>query len=275
VGDSFTARRKFKIDYPQKENDNIFSADLQKIEVSSFDNKEFRKIVLALKNYALNNLNVFRNNIKPSILNSNLVKLAEAKDMKSVKVKGLNYLVSYKHPILSQNDLITNIEKLTYNITRVLDETFPDISVEAKGPAGITDKQVINIEFLTESKPKLLKSKSEEIKELISIMISLMPIMENPSTCVAIDNLEIDKIGDFKFKLAELIKTEAKGQMVIITNDFKFLNQFEKESLIYTTWNPRKRYKKFERITSIDDTKKFYYRSLYIKDKNKKFKKAH
>ena len=135
--------------------------------------------------------------------------------------------------------------------------------------------KVINIELFSKDKSKLLKDKSKEINNLISIMIVLLPMIEKTSACVAVDKLEIDKIGDFKFKLAELIKNEAKGQMVIITNDFKFLNQLGNESLIYTTCNPKNRYKKFERITSIDDTKEFYYRSLYIKSRNKKFKKDH
>ena len=268
IDDGFKRKRSFKIDYPEEESDNIFSADLQEIEVSNFDNEDFREIVSALKNYARNDLNVFTNEIKPPVLNSNLVEL---KEMKDVKTKELNYLVSHDQSFLSQNNLISNMEKLTYNISRVLGETFPNISVEAKE----VDEKVINIELFSKDKSKLLKDKSKEIKNLISIMIVLLPMIKKASACVAVDKLDIDKIGDFKFKLAELIKNEAKGQMVIITNDFKFLNQLGNESLIYTTWNPKNRYKKFERITSIDDTKEFYYRSLYIKSKNKKLKKAH
>lgn len=268
IDDGFKRKRSFKIDYPEEESDNIFSADLQEIEVSNFDNEDFREIVSALKNYARNDLNVFRNDIKLPILNSNLVKL---KEMKDVETKELNYLVAHDHSIISQNNLISNMEKLTYNISRVLGETFPNISVNAKE----VDEKIINIELFSKDKSKLLKDKSKEINNLISIMIVLLPMIEKTSACVAVDKLEIDKIGDFKFKLAELIKNEAKGQMVIITNDFKFLNQLGNESLIYTTWNPKNRYKKFERITSIDDTKEFYYRSLYIKSKNKKLKKAH
>lgn len=268
IDDGFKRKRSFKIDYPEEESDNIFSADLQEIEVSNFDNEDFREIVSALKNYARDDLNVFRNDIKLPILNSDLVKLKEVKD---VKTKELNYLVAHDHSIISQNNLISNMEKLTHNISRVLGEIFPNISVNAKE----VDEKVINIELFSKDKSKLLKDKSKEINNLISIMIVLLPMIEKTSACVAVDKLEIDKIGDFKFKLAELIKNEAKGQMVIITNDFKFLNQLGNESLIYTTWNTKNRYKKFERITSIDDTKEFYYRSLYIKSKNKKLKKAH
>jgi hypothetical protein len=268
IDDGFKRKRSFKIDYPEEESDNIFSADFQEIEVSNFDNEDFREIVSALKNYARNDLNVFRNDIKLPILNSDLVKL---KEMKDVETKELNYLVAYDYSIISQNNLISNMEKLTYNISRVLGETFPNISVNAKE----VDEKVINIELFSKDKSKLLKDKSKEINNLISIMIVLLPMIEKTSACVAVDKLEIDKIGDFKFKLAELIKNEAKGQMVIITNDFKFLNQLGNESLIYTTWNPKNRYKKFERITSIDDTREFYYRSLYIKSRNKKLKKAH
>ncbi|MFW5795552.1 MAG: hypothetical protein ACOCV1_08735 [Bacillota bacterium] len=274
VGNESTARRKFKIDYSEN-NVNIFSADLKKIEVSSFDNEKFRKIILALKNYARNDLNIFRKKITPSILNSNLVKLIESKDDLFSKNKSVNYLIPYNHPVIVKNDLINNIEGLTYNISKVLNKEFPNISVLATETNDLKESKFINLKLISEDKSKSLKNKSKEIKNLISIMIILMPITEKASTCVVIDKLEIDKIGDFKYKLAELINNEAKGQMLIITNDFKFLNQFDERSLIYTTWNPEKRYKKFERITSIDDTKKFYYRSLYIKDKNKKFKKAH
>lgn len=271
--DGLTRNKNFKIAYPL-DYDSFFSVDLDKVRMNGKNIDIFKKIILALKHYVRKDLNIFRKNITSSILDSNLVKLMKSKDSKLSKHEGLNYLVSYNHPDIANNYLANNIEKLSYYISLILQKTFPDISVAAKETSETKEEKCINIELFSESELKLLKIKSEEIKNLISIMIILMPLMVNGSACVAIDKLNLDKIGEFKFELAELIKNEAKGQLVIVTNQFQFLNQLDKESLIYTSMNIKKRYMKFENITSIDDTKEFYYRSLYVKDLYNR-KKAH
>lgn len=107
-----------------------------------------------------------------------------------------------------------------------------------------------------------LRYESEGIIKIISILSTLISVYNNPSVCLAVD--EIDS-GVYEYLLGELlsvIEKHAKGQLIFTSHNLRPLEKLNSNNIMFSTTNPSNR---FIRITNTKETsnlRKIYLRSI-------------
>lgn len=105
---------------------------------------------------------------------------------------------------------------------------------------------------------------SEGIKKIISVLGLLITLYNNPSTCVAIDELDA---GIYEYLLGELlcvIQETGKGQLIFTSHNLRPLEMLHKSSLLFTTTNPKNRYIRLTNVKSSNNLRDLYLRSINL-----------
>jgi AAA15 family ATPase/GTPase len=109
-----------------------------------------------------------------------------------------------------------------------------------------------------------LRYESEGIKKIISILNILMGMYNNPSICVAVDELDA---GIYEYLLGELltvIEETGLGQLIFTSHNLRPLEMIDKNSLIFSTTNPDNRYIKLSNVKANNNLRDFYLRSINL-----------
>jgi AAA15 family ATPase/GTPase len=105
---------------------------------------------------------------------------------------------------------------------------------------------------------------SEGIKKIISILSLLISVYNNPSTFLAVDELDA---GVFEFLLGEIleiIEEKANGKLLFTSHNLRPLEMIKKESLIFTTTNPENRYTRLSGLQTNNNPRSVYLRSISL-----------
>lgn len=109
-----------------------------------------------------------------------------------------------------------------------------------------------------------MANESEGIKKLVSILQLLIVMYNNPSTTVAIDELDS---GIFEYLLGELLRIiskHAKGQLIFTSHNLRALETMDKKFVYFTTTNEENRYVKMSYVAKNNNLRDFYFHEILL-----------
>lgn len=109
-----------------------------------------------------------------------------------------------------------------------------------------------------------LRTESEGILKIISILSVLIATYNNPNACVVVD--EIDA-GVFEFLLGELlevIKEGGQGQLIFTSHNLRILEVLTPKDLWFTTVNEDNRYIQLKGIKKMNNMRDVYLRAIQL-----------
>lgn len=250
----------------------------QKLRVSSIfsqDIKNFLKedtdliyIIEALEYYG--NLNLF-------IVSNKDIGMITLNLLLPLKIKNLNSCGDLPIQIDKNESIIVNqiiypsVENAINEINIVLKKIIPDLQlkIEEQRKETLPDGNIniiADLRSIREGKPISLRYESEGIKRIISILGVLIAGYNQPSVCLAIDELDS---GIFEYLLGEILEvlsSEIKGQLIFTSHNLRILEKIDKKNIIFSTTNPENRYIRFKYIKPNNNLRDMYLRELIIQE---------
>jgi RecF/RecN/SMC N terminal domain. len=237
----------------------IFSNDFSKIvKESQLVDVERINTIEQLKHFTNENLFVIRNNGNgPFNLDF------------SLPFNG-TIQISLISPTVTDKPIFDIINNTFTELNIVLQEIVPGLKVvvQNEGPQQTPDgKEGVRFELLSQrdDNPAIpLLFESEGIKKIISILSLLISVYNNPSTFLAVDELDA---GVFEFLLGEIleiIEEKANGKLLFTSHNLRPLEMIKKESLIFTTTNPENRYTRLSGLQTNNNPRSVYLRSISL-----------
>ena len=112
--------------------------------------------------------------------------------------------------------------------------------------------------------PIPIRMESNGIIKIISILHALIQAFANPSICLAIDELDA---GVFEYLLGELLdifNKSAKGQMIFTSHNLRALEMLDKDSVMFSTTNPDRRYIRMKNVKTSNNLRDTYLRGITL-----------
>ncbi len=256
----------------------------RKLKLSSIFSKEAKKnlkkdtdlfnIVAALEYYGKLNLFVVSNKDIGMITLNLLLPLK----IKNIDSCGELPIQIDKNENITVNEIIYPIVKNSIEqINTVLKRIIPDFQLKieeqkkeflANGSINI----IAGVHSIIDGKEISLRYESEGIKRIISILGVLIAAYNQPSVCLAIDELDS---GIFEYLLGEILEilsTEIKGQLIFTSHNLRILEKIDKNKVVFSTINPDNRYIKFE-MKDDENLRDMYLRELVIQEQDEQLYK--
>lgn len=256
----------------------------RKLKLSSIFSKEAKKnlkkdtnlfnIVAALEYYGKLNLFVVSNKDIGMITLNLLLPLK----IKNIDSCGEFPIQIDKNENITVNEIIYPIVKNSIEqINTVLKRIIPDFQLKieeqkkeflANGSINI----IAGVHSIIDGKEISLRYESEGIKRIISILGVLIAAYNQPSVCLAIDELDS---GIFEYLLGEILEilsTEIKGQLIFTSHNLRILEKIDKNKVVFSTINPDNRYIKFE-MKDDENLRDMYLRELVIQEQDEQLYK--
>lgn len=248
----------------------IFSNDFSKIvKESQLVDVERINTIEQLKHFANENLFVIRNNGNgPFNLDFSLPFNFKHKEKENLAYGTIQ--ISLTSPTVYSKPIFDIISNTFTELNIVLQEIVPGLKVvvQNEGPQQTPDgKEGVRFELLSQrdDNPAIpLLFESEGIKKIISILSLLISVYNNPSTFLAVDELDA---GVFEFLLGEIleiIEEKANGKLLFTSHNLRPLEMIKKESLIFTTTNPENRYTRLSGLQTNNNPRSVYLRSISL-----------
>lgn len=248
----------------------IFSNDFSKIvKESQLVDVERINTIEQLKHFANENLFVIRNNGNgPFNLDFSLPFNFKHKEKENLSYGTIQ--ISLTSPTVYSKPIFDIISNTFTELNIVLQEIVPGLKVvvQNEGPQQTPDgKEGVRFELLSQrdGNPAIpLLFESEGIKKIISILSLLISVYNNPSTFLAVDELDA---GVFEFLLGEIleiIEEKANGKLLFTSHNLRPLEMIKKESLIFTTTNPENRYMRLSGLQTNNNPRSVYLRSISL-----------
>ena len=118
--------------------------------------------------------------------------------------------------------------------------------------------------FNVNKKWMLYRNQAEGIKRMVSLLNYLISLYNNPSICLAVDELDA---GVFEYLLGELVGVlaeEAKGQLIFTSHNLRIMEKLDKKNIICSTINPKNRYISLKGIEKTNNRRDFYIRAVVL-----------
>ena len=248
----------------------IFSNDFSKIvKESQLVDVERINTIEQLKHFANENLFVIRNNGNgPFNLDFSLPFNFKHKEKENLAYGTIQ--ISLTSPTVYSKPIFDIISNTFTELNIVLQEIVPGLKVvvQNEGPQQTPDgKEGVRFELLSQrdDNPAIpLLFESEGSKKIISILSLLISVYNNPSTFLAVDELDA---GVFEFLLGEIleiIEEKANGKLLFTSHNLRPLEMIKKESLIFTTTNPENRYTRLSGLQTNNNPRSVYLRSISL-----------
>jgi hypothetical protein len=151
----------------------------------------------------------------------------------------------------------------------VIASIVPDLLIEIINYGGQlmkNGKDGVRFELLSvrEGKEIPLRYESEGIHKILSVLQIITSAYNDPSTLVAIDELDS---GIFEYLLGEILQVfdeTGKGQLIFTSHNLRPLEMIDKSSLIFTTNNPENRYIRLTNIKANNNLRDVYLRGITV-----------
>ncbi|WP_413363853.1 AAA family ATPase [Lysinibacillus sp. 3P01SB] len=157
--------------------------------------------------------------------------------------------------IKQTNELLSAIiPGLTIDIQEITEQTMDD------GKLGV------RFEFLSNRKGKVLplRTESEGILKIISILSALIAVYNKPNACIVIDELDS---GVFEYLLGELLRIideTGQGQLFFTSHNLRLLEVLPVSNLWFTTSNEQNRYIQLKGVKSLHNIRDVYLRAIQL-----------
>ena len=170
---------------------------------------------------------------------------------------------------LLQKDRFEVLCKVIDQTNKVLSTIIPELTIKIR---YITEQTLDNgekgvrFEFLSKrGECELpLRTESEGILKIISVLSALIAVYNNPNACVVIDELDS---GVFEYLLGELltvIDEGGKGQLIFTSHNLRVLEVLAIKNLWFTTANEHHRYVQLKGIKEVNNARDVYLRAIQL-----------
>ena len=109
-----------------------------------------------------------------------------------------------------------------------------------------------------------VRYESDGIKKIIAVLHLLIAMFNYKSMTVLIDELDSGIFEYLLGEILEIIEQRGQGQLIFTSHNLRPLEVLNKENLVFTTTNPKKRYIKLKNIKTNNNLRDFYYRDLIL-----------
>ena len=260
---------KFSKRYCKKEKMSfIFSDETKKIFKQNIGFKEYFEIIILLEFFAKVNLFIVDNS-HSGLINANIMMPFSFRYMDEKNVSQGDFAINLSKPSIINKNGFDLVKKIIQQMNIVLNQIIPGLQIQIK-EYGIqlmeNNKEGINFDFISKRGEVeiALRYESEGIKKIISILSTLIAVYQNPSFCLAIDELDA---GIFEYLLGEILdilSKYGKGQLIFTSHNLRPLEVLKKDCLIFTTTNSKNKYIRYSNIKNNNNLRSVYMRSLII-----------
>lgn len=172
-------------------------------------------------------------------------------------------------PALLPESLYQTLVDVINQTNEVLSTIIPDLKIDIQ---KITEQMLDNgergvqFEFLSNRAGRILplRTESEGILKIISILSALIAVYNKPNACIVIDELDS---GVFEYLLGELLKIieqTGQGQLFFTSHNLRILEVLSSSNLWFTTSNEHNRYIQLTGIKERNNMRDVYLRAIQL-----------
>ena len=249
----------------------IFGESSREIFCRNYENhfKHYSEIIKSLFKFALKDLFVIRNTHSGVISANFLLPMAFKVEKDEVGMKG-DFGVPLTKPVVLDVERKELLDTIVEQINMVLFTIIPGMKVEVCNHGSqLTDsgEEGYRVELVSvrENRPPIpIRMESDGIIKIISILNVLIQAYGNPSICLVIDELDA---GIFEYMLGELLdilNKSAKGQLIFTSHNLRALEMLDKDSVMFSTANPDRRYIRMKNIKASNNLRDTYLRGITL-----------
>lgn len=151
------------------------------------------------------------------------------------------------------------------NINIVLPTIIPDLQLEFTHDEIIIEgRKGQEVKLFSKRKDTVLPLRNESagIIKLISILMLIIYSFNDRSITVAIDELDA---GIYEYLLGEILlalETYGRGQFIFTSHNLRPLEVLNKESILFTTSNPEKRFIRLKGVGKTNNLRNLYFKEI-------------
>lgn len=249
----------------------VFGESSREIFFQNYTNrfKECSELIEALFVFALKDLFVICNTHSGVISANFLLPVAFKIEQDKVGMKG-DFAIPMTKPVVLEKARKELLGMLVEQINTVLCTIIPGMHIAVKEygmqltDSGEEGYKVELVSVRDNTPPIPIRMESEGIIKIISILNALIQAFAYPSICLAIDELDA---GIFEYMLGELLdifNKNAKGQLIFTSHNLRALEMLEKESIMFSTANPKKRFIHMKNIKPSNNLRDVYLRGITL-----------
>ncbi len=229
----------------------------------------YATVIHALFDFALKDLFVI-NSPHSGVISANfMLPMAFRIEKEKKGFKG-DFAVPLMEPAVLEEERKILLEEIVEQINTVLYTIIPEMRIEVKDygkQAMDSGEEGWKVELMSirgEKKPIPIRMESDGIIKIVSILNVLILAFASPSICLVIDELDS---GIFEYMLGELLAIfdkNAKGQLIFTSHNLRALEMLDKESIMFSTVNPEKRYIHLKYVKGTNNLRSMYIRSITL-----------
>lgn len=252
-----------------RENRTSFLFSIPFIDLLNKSNEgELKKLVFTIRKYAFENLFVFLNSHNGGINLDVFLPLAIVHSENGLKTFG-EFPIDLQKPMVLPKKEFKLIDNIVKNLSSVMNAIVPSLTFDVRNYGAEMREdgsEGIRFEILSTryGKPFALRYESDGIKKLFSVLAVLIAMYNDPSFCVAIDELDS---GIFEALLGTIIHTieeTGKGQLLFTSHNLRPLEVIDKNNISFSTVNPENRYIRMVNIKKTNNLRDCYIRALNL-----------
>ncbi len=249
----------------------IFGESSREIFCRNYENnfRHYSIVINALFQFALKDLFVIRNTHSGMITANFLLPMAFKIEQNEIGMKG-DFAVPLTKPVVLNEEREKILGTIVEQINMVLFTIIPGMKIDIHNygtqltDSGENGYRVELVSIRENMQPIPIRMESEGIIKIISVLNVLIQAFGNPSICLAIDELDA---GIYEYMLGELLdifKEHAKGQLIFTSHNLRALEMLEKDSIMFSTANPERRYIRMKNVKPSNNLRDTYLRSITL-----------
>ena len=158
-----------------------------------------------------------------------------------------------------------NLKETISDINSVLGTVIPEMSIEIR-----EGKDGVSLFSLKNGSPIPLRSESEGIIKLISLISILIFVYNERGSALIIDELDASIYEYLLGELMEVFRYGAAGQLILTSHNLRILEMIDRRSLIISTRNPDEKYMRLpDSVPDTENLRSYYLRNVLLSDDGK------
>lgn len=249
----------------------VFGESSREIFCRNYENnfKHYSEVIKALFKFALKDLFVIRNTHSGVISANFLLPMAFKIEQNKIGMKG-DFAVPLTEPVVLNQERKQLLDTIVEQVNMVLHTIIPGMTIGVHNygmqllDSGENGYRVEMVSIRENVPPIPIRMESEGIIKIISILNAWIQAFGNPSICLVIDELDA---GIFEYMLGELLdifSKSAKGQLIFTSHNLRALEMLDKESIMFSTANPDRRYIRMKNVKASNNLRDMYLRGITL-----------
>ena len=176
------------------------------------------------------------------------------------KVKG-RMVLDLSKPFMAEGEEEDNLREVISDINSVLGTIIPNMSINIIKASD----ESISLHSLKNGTPIPLRSESEGIIKLISLISVLVFVYNERGSALIIDELDASIYEYLLGEIMEVFRNGAAGQLIFTSHNLRILEMIDRRSLIISTRNPDNKYIRLPgNIPETANLRNYYLRTVLL-----------